>query len=178
MAGSELQQADHLRALLRQAQQGDVDAEVEARSRLKHDQALQAIYDGWANVARQAKSSAIALMADDRLMRDSLLRQVAVVQAEVAGATPSPLEALLAERIAMCWLQVHYADALYTRQAKEGVPMPQGDYLQRHHDRAHRRYLAAIKALAQVRRLLSPAVQVNVAQQQVNVAGVVGGGAV
>ena len=34
---------------------------------------------------------------------------------------------------------------------------------------AQRRYLAAIKALATVRRLLTPAVQVNTADQQVNI---------
>ena len=38
---------------------------------------------------------------------------------------------------------------------------------------ANRRYLAAIKTLAQVRRLLGPArsVQINVGEDQVNVAG-------
>ena len=38
-------------------------------------------------------------------------------------------------------------------------------------DRAHRRYLSAIRTLAQVRRLLTPAVQINVGENQVNVAG-------
>jgi len=37
--------------------------------------------------------------------------------------------------------------------------------------RAQRRYLAAIKALAMVRRLGIPAVQINVADQQINVMG-------
>jgi hypothetical protein len=38
-------------------------------------------------------------------------------------------------------------------------------------DRAHRRYLSAIKALALVRRLAVPVLQVNIARKQVNVAG-------
>ena len=33
---------------------------------------------------------------------------------------------------------------------------------------AHRRYLSAIRSLAQVRRLLSPSIQVNIAEQQIN----------
>ncbi len=50
------------------------------------------------------------------------------------------------------------------------LTMEQGEYHQRTIDRAQKRYLAAIKALAQVRRLLTPAVQVNIADQQINLA--------
>ena len=42
-------------------------------------------------------------------------------------------------------------------------------------DRAQKRYLTALKTLAQVRRLLVPVVQVNIAQKQINVAGVAAG---
>ncbi len=92
------------------------------------------------------------------------------MKTELAGPKPSPLERLLVDRIAACWLQVHYADALYAQRMGE-VSVGWGDYLQRRQDRAHRRYLASIRALAQVRRLLSPPVQINVGQNQVNLAG-------
>ena len=42
---------------------------------------------------------------------------------------------------------------------------------QRSRDRAHHRYLSALKALAQVRKLALPALQVNIAKEQVNVSG-------
>ena len=42
--------------------------------------------------------------------------------------------------------------------------------MQRSINRAQRRYLAAIKSLVQVRRLLGPMVQVNIAEKQVNIA--------
>jgi hypothetical protein len=38
-------------------------------------------------------------------------------------------------------------------------------------DRAHKRYLSAIKTLATVRKLALPVLQVNIAKKQVNVAG-------
>ncbi len=38
-------------------------------------------------------------------------------------------------------------------------------------DRAHNRYLSAIKTLATVRKLALPILQVNIAKKQVNVAG-------
>jgi DNA polymerase III delta prime subunit len=46
----------------------------------------------------------------------------------------------------------------------------QAEWSQTQIDRAHRRFVEGIKAMAQVQRLLSPVVQVNIAKQQVNVA--------
>ena len=46
--------------------------------------------------------------------------------------------------------------------------LDQGNYYQERIDRAHRRYLSAIKLLATVRKLAQPSLQVNVANQQVN----------
>ena len=37
-------------------------------------------------------------------------------------------------------------------------------------DKLHRRYLSAIKALAQIRKM-GPAVQINIAEQQINTTG-------
>lgn len=45
------------------------------------------------------------------------------------------------------------------------------DAYQRRMDAAHRRYLSALNALATVRKLAVPAIQVNIADRQVNVAG-------
>jgi hypothetical protein len=42
-------------------------------------------------------------------------------------------------------------------------------YYQRRMDSANRRFLAAVKALALVRKLAVPALQVNIAKKQVNV---------
>ncbi len=49
----------------------------------------------------------------------------------------------------------------------------QGDYAQCRRDRAHRRFLSACKPFAQVRRLLGPGIQVNVADKRVKVSRVV-----
>ena len=47
---------------------------------------------------------------------------------------------------------------------------------QRRQDRAARQYLKALRSLAEVRRLLVPTVQVNIAKRQVNIAGPVNPG--
>ena len=122
------------------------------------------------NLARQAEQSLIrATAGKDVAFREALVRKLELLRAELAGPTPTPLERLLVERVAACWLQLHHADALLAQQGK--MSPAQGEYHQRSRDRAHKRYLSAIKTLALVRKLAVPALQVNIAKRQVNVVG-------
>ncbi|HUP81518.1 MAG TPA: hypothetical protein VM260_23405, partial [Pirellula sp.] len=61
---------------------------------------------------------------------------------------------LAIERVISCWLQVQHAD-LVVAQSKS-VSHAAGDYNQRRQDRSNRRFLAAVKTLATVRRLALP----------------------
>ena len=45
------------------------------------------------------------------------------------------------------------------------------EYREGRRDRAHKRFLSACKALATVRKLARPTIQVDLANQQVNMAG-------
>ncbi|HLM78571.1 MAG TPA: hypothetical protein VK361_09320, partial [Rubrobacteraceae bacterium] len=76
---------------------------------------------------------------------------------------------LLAERIVACWLQLQYAEAIYVQNLGD-LNMKQSEYHQRRLDRLHKRYLSSIKTLAQIRKL-GPAVQINIAEKQINTAG-------
>jgi hypothetical protein len=88
----------------------------------------------------------------------------------LAGANPTPVERLLVERVVACWLQVQDADVRYAQGQKE-LTFAQGEYYQRRMERAHKRYLSALRTLALVRKLAVPVLQVNIAKKQVNVAG-------
>ena len=105
------------------------------------------------------------LTGEDLVAREILLRQLQALKEEVGGPASTPLERLLVDRIALCWLQVQQADLLAARQVSQRAA-----WVEQRQDRAQARFLAAIKALAQVRKLLKPGplVQVNIAQQQVN----------
>jgi hypothetical protein len=95
-------------------------------------------------------------------MRQKQLRQ------EMAGEEPSPLEKMLIRRVSVCWLQAYHADSLFAQYISEGLRGT--EYIQKYQDRAHKRLLSAVKALAQVRRLQLPIVQVNIGEKQVNLA--------
>ncbi len=108
----------------------------------------------------------------ERTAANSPFRQKAVrvsleaMREELAGPNPSPVERLGAERIASCWLQLHYAELIYNQELPK-LSLKQDDYYQKRLDRLHRRYLSALRSLAQVRKLLKPKVaQINIGEKQ------------
>jgi len=158
---------DDLRKFLKRARDGDESALPVVWKLLQEPGAVDR-FGG--NLAEQAELSLIrAVAGKDVLVREALTRKLELMRAELAGPQPTPLERLLVERIVACWLQVQDADVRYA-QGQKDCTFAQGEYYQRRQDRAHKRYLSAIRALALVRKLALPILQVNVARQQVNVA--------
>lgn len=88
-------------------------------------------------------------------------------QATTAG--PSPIEMILIDRILICWLQVQLGDRECFDAAHAAGK--RAEHLEKVRDRAHRRFLSAVKMLATVRKLALPALQVNIADKQLNVSG-------
>jgi hypothetical protein len=124
----------------------------------------------YGDLAAQAEQSFVRAAAGKNLaFREGLLAKLQALRGELSGPSPTPLERLLVERVVACWLQVQDADIRYAQLGN--VPLSQAEYAQRRMDRAHRRFLSAVKALALVRKLALPVLQVNIAQQQVNMAG-------
>src|SRR5512135_1724423 len=87
-----------------------------------------------------------------------------------AGPEPSPIEQALAETAALSWFALRLYEATYVCSSKSesGLTIKQADFHLRQIDRTHRRLLSSLKTLATVRRLALPALQINVASQQVN----------
>jgi hypothetical protein len=71
---------------------------------------------------------------------------------------------MLVERIIVCWLESHLVD-MYVSAVTDAKL--KNVYLKRQAS-AHRRYLSSIKALAQIRKLESSLVQVNIQTNQFN----------
>jgi hypothetical protein len=81
----------------------------------------------------------------------------AELRRELAGPDPSPIERLLADRAAYCWFWLYTLEMWVHQKAAEPRTVDQVDFLEKRTDRAHRRYLSALKSLAAVRRLETPA---------------------
>jgi hypothetical protein len=154
-----------LTKLLERAQGGDKTTLPALRELLKQPHIVEAC----GNMAAHAEHTLIRKFSGkDLAVNEGVRRKMESLRAELAGASPTPLERLLVERIVACWLHVYHLEATYA--GKESMTLELGAYYQRSLSAAHKRYLSAIKALAVVRKLALPVLQVNIARKQVNVA--------
>ena len=162
-------EADQIMALVDRANQGD--ASVLPALRKVFDEHPE-LWGENGDLARIVEAGWLKRMGgNDELFKESVSRHLRAMRKELCGPAPSPLEHLLVDRIGVCWLALHYAEAIYAQTGGD-MTFKQGEYYQDRIDRSQKRYLAAIKALAQIRRIQLPMLQVNVAEQQVNVGAV------
>ena len=84
--------------------------------------------------------------------------------------TGSALETMLIRRIALDYLAALQADRQRALAPGESRSVELARFYDQQADRAHRRFLASVESLARVRKLLTP-IQINIGEQQVNVAG-------
>ncbi|MDR3633357.1 MAG: hypothetical protein P4L84_05930 [Isosphaeraceae bacterium] len=111
------------------------------------------LWQHYGDLARNAQQAWIKLTAGNDLYRsESLRRHLDELITDLAGPNPTPLERLLANRAATCWLQVEHAGVSVVASAEAGLKVL--DFQDRRQDRAHKRYLQALGALAAVRKLL------------------------
>jgi len=155
-----------LMALIDRAQDGDRAALPVLRKVLDEAPRIARFVD----LARDVECSIVKkISGDDVFTQEAIPRNLEAMRKEIAGESPSPLERLLAERIGVCWLELQYFEAVYAQNMGK-LTITQSDYHQRRIDKAHRRYLSSIKALAQIRKM-GPAVQINIAEKQINTTG-------
>jgi hypothetical protein len=161
-----------LRALSEKAQAGDREARKELR-RLVRASSPEVIAEA-SGIARRAEWMLVkTISAGKPLMEEALQERMHQMRKEIAGETPRPLEVLLTERVVAGWLLVEVLEGLIAAQYQRDVTAHRvaPTYViqqSRIVESATRRYLASIRELAKVRRLLAgtPPVQVNT---QVNV---------
>ena len=166
----ELARLDDIDTLATAASQGDrtvLEALRKAVCETDHN-----LWSEIGNLSLWVQNELIDMMfaKEELLAREAVKDKLSELATELSGPSPSPLERLLVERTVTCWLDVQAADRCYLNATKGQSSFAQGEYYQRRQDRAHRRLLTAIKTLAQVRKLGGAVVQVNVAEQQINVA--------
>lgn len=107
--------------------------------------------------------------SQDLVAKESVRHQLSELKSELARDGSSALEMLLIDRIAICWLELSYYEMIYFQNMGDLSNSDASFYLQRI-NAAEKRHIAAIKSLAQVRRLRIPLLMLNIAdKQQVNV---------
>ena len=159
------EERERLSALTHKAQNGDRKALAEA-SRMLTEHRLWHVVGDMGRYAQDAWLDAAA--GNNLLARRGLEEQLRELRNGLREAGDSPLERVLIDRLVACWLQANYADWQHGELLKKGsYKFTEGRYSEDRQDRAHRRLLQAARTLATVRRLLAPAVQINVGQNQI-----------
>jgi len=158
-----IEDTEKLMAVIDRAQDGDKEALPVLRKVLDEEPRIARFVD----LARDVERSIVEkISGNDVFAQEAIPRNLKAMRREIAREDPSPLERLLAERITVCWLELQYFEAIYAQNLGK-LTITQSDYHQRRLDKAHRRYLSSIKALAQIRKM-GPAVQINIAEKQIN----------
>jgi hypothetical protein len=165
---------DRLRALSKEAEDGDKEARAELRRAVA--KCSPEVIAEASSVARRAERMLVkTISAGEPLMQETLEVRLDHMRGEIAGEHPTPLERLLAERVVAGWLLVEVLEVLiaaqFSRDALKGSQVSPSYIIQMSKilESATRRHLAAIQTLARVRKLQSntSGVQYNT---QINVA--------
>jgi hypothetical protein len=130
----------------------------------------QVLLDSYGDAYSHARRALTKTAAGGNLaIEEALRRKINTVRDDLAGANPTALERILAERVALCWYDACETDRRFYDQIDTSFKT--AAVREDRRDHAHRRFLEACKALAHIRKLALPAVQINLARQQLNVAG-------
>ena len=159
---------DELRDLSKKAEGGDKEARRELKQKLR--ESSPAVIARASDVGRKAQHLLIETASGgDPLISYALSGRLDMMREEIAGEKPTPLEVLLTERVVACWLLVELFDALMAAQLWKKTPSEKRvtpaalKYYLCWQESANRRFLAAVRTFARVRKLQSttPGVQVN-----------------
>ena len=86
------------------------------------------------------------------------------IRRELGYEQSSPVERLLIEQVALCYLRMYHAEGVYTHVLQNRPTPEEVGYWDKRLSAVQRRYLRAVETLTRVRRLLGlPPVQVNIA---------------
>jgi hypothetical protein len=142
-----------LKTVLERARQGDASALPELKRAFdEHPEFITLFGD----LARHVEEALLRLIAGDNLLgREAIAHQIAGLRTKLQAQVSNELEQLLADRIALTWLEAHVAGLRLTDLMLRGSTYaPAIKAAERWLAGADRRHVLAIKALATVHKLL------------------------
>jgi hypothetical protein len=126
------------------------------------------------DMAQQAIWHRIESLKATPFIKKSITRGIEAIRHNLGYDDALEVERLLIEQVALCWLRLNLLEYEYTTIRNERtMNIDQADFLEKRLNYAQRRFLRACETLARVRKVIrrTPALQVNIGGQQVNVLG-------
>ena len=145
-----------LKTLLERGNAGDVSVLPALRRAFDANPELAALLG---DLVAHAERSVLALAAGPSLTaREAIARQVADLRSRLVATAKSELERLLIDRVCITWIEVYHGDVDLAQRLLQQPDWVAGTAAaQKRLDRAHARFLAAVRALAVVQKLVRPA---------------------
>ena len=150
-----------LQALSKKVEAGDKEARKKLRLMVRTSSAE--VIGRASDVGRKmGQTLAHTASGGDPLTEEALYAKLDLMRAQIAGEDPTPLEMLLTERVVSLWMLTTVLEVVlatqYRKNVGDGRERLSPSYLiqqSRILESATRRYLAAIRELARVRKLLA-----------------------
>lgn len=127
--------------------------------------------DRLGSLAAEAEHAVVAQVGAQVILQEAARAELARTRESLLLPTDGPLERMIVSRVALCSLNLTMAETQRAHRVQKSGATESTGFWDRHVTRLNGDFLRASKTLATVRRLRLPSMQVNVAQQQVNVAG-------
>lgn len=163
---------DLLQRLARIDQENPTSTDLEiVREALREYPGLwQAVGD----LADQAASVIVQSVNAAPVAREIVKGNYEGLKRDLGWESASPLERILIGQVALTWLRLNILEQAYTQNTMtsgETFGLESGHFWDRRLSAAQRRHLRACETLARIRKMGIAALQVNIARQQVNIAG-------
>lgn len=159
--------ADAVNDLFDRAKTGDQSTARPLRALFAAADCDPSILTAYGSPPRWLQNDLVKLAAGKDIAVEQACEQtLATLRRDLEGPNPSAMERLLAERAAICWFLVNRYES-YAASLKD-ASIRQAEHQQRKIDKAHARFLSALKTLATIRKLATPVLQVNIGTNQIN----------
>jgi len=114
----------------------------------------------WGDVGLHALSKWVEVYAGGNpKLKAAVVRNASELRAKLAGANPTALDVLVAERVVLAWFFASWADYQFAAQVKNLCKSPTSElFLHKRCEMAQRSLMTACRTLAQVRRAKFPEV--------------------
>jgi hypothetical protein len=108
---------------------------------------------------------------DDEVAKTAVEEHVVYVRDEMGYHDAPIMEKMLIDNIVTVWLRLQWLDYLVAAKMAGEFSIRSMEFWQKSLASAQRNYLAACETLAKVRKMRLPNIQLNIGDQQINVAG-------
>jgi hypothetical protein len=105
------------------------------------------------------------------LVRSGCSAEMEQIKADLGYDGAPILERLLIDEVAVCWLRMGEAEAIYSQIMSQVHTYDKAQYAEKRLTACMKRYTHICESLARMRRDIIPAVQVNIAGQQIVMGG-------